>query len=500
MPDKLQELFLDRCHSCNKWLLTCIIAHGGRNSSSILIIYTHKAPLSCQFCKSHLLLPCALKPDTSDLAISRSPNMGDRIVWVASLGYIRNQGRRVYVPQEARTEALREVCDVNEFLQPNTIFGALKVQQHRAFDIMRETSAAMDVQIQFWERLIGSEGRFVEFHIADATPLVTPTPLLELADRKLRGFVVELEPGQAERLWKGVAERFKNPGSRCPGIAIRLAPQHAALCVHRVWRDILLPDLPRPQGQLRGSQTLNVDWVKLNMPRPQDIERLGPQHIEWGSDKAKEIIVILRRHALSLQDTATDDDTKDIEYNRVVGLVKMMTDMVDQLDPSYLQLACRDLQSRASLRNLGDMPRGKIQYRIAFLMQVLLMSDSLRDSKDIGSVLRHALEMVVPPVLLPQFKKILQDASATIPHKATVSRWKFLLDGAIMCAERNRNKAQEYLRWIMADSSTQHGRTFQLVATLNLTKSEAANAYLIADELANLWYVKIPHPIIHSKG
>ena len=81
-----------------------------------------------------------------------------------------------------------------------------------------------------------------------------------------------------------------------------------------------------------------------------------------------------------------------------------------------------------------------------------------------GSVVQRALAMVVPPVLLPLFEHSMAEASLSIPHKATMSRWKFLLAGALMRAQGRQSAEQEFHRSIVADYSTQHGRAFQLIA------------------------------------
>ena len=144
------------------------------------------------------------------------------------------------------------------------------------------------------------------------------------------------------------------------------------------------------------------------------------------------------------------------------------------------------MRGRASIRGMCDAAKQKLQYNAVWVLQVLLMADLLRDSSELSRAVSQAMRFLLPPVLRPVFEEAMADASS-MPNAGTVSRWRFLLDASFMLWRRERNANQKFLRWIIADSSTQHGRTFQLAATLNLKTEHAARALQTANELVHLW-------------
>ena len=81
-----------------------------------------------------------------------------------------------------------------------------------------------------------------------------------------------------------------------------------------------------------------------------------------------------------------------------------------------------------------------------------------------GDLFRDVVELLVPSALLGSLEKLF-DVDDDLPDPGTVSRYRALLDGAMMLfmrranAELSRNGGGA--RWMMADSSTQHGIQFE---------------------------------------
>eukprot|EP00971_Amphidinium_carterae_P126649 2509111-Amphidinium_carterae.1 len=57
------------------------------------------------------------------------------------------------------------------------------------------------------------------------------------------------------------------------------------------------------------------------------------------------------------------------------------------------------------------------------------------------------------------------------------------------------------LRWLMSDSSTQHGRSFQLTSILSLATDDVGKAFRCANELRYLWLLPLVQlPIVALNG
>ena len=75
----------------------------------------------------------------------------------------------------------------------------------------------------------------------------------------------------------------------------------------------------------------------------------------------------------------------------------------------------------------------------------------------------------------------------TLPDASTISRWRMLVDGAYMIYWRSLNASSSYIRYLMADSSSQRGRNFELIALLCIREDEIVDSYRRAKDLAQLW-------------
>ena len=300
------------------------------------------------------------------------------------------------MPHEARTPDLVSLVGGHaDELSPNMIFGLISLGEPKPRDFMDVLTDDEDHQVSFWKAISPNSVVYI-WRILDAYELREPVPLLQCRDRCLRGCVVLLEAGQATRLWEQVPARFSMKwGARCPEISVRTPPQHAILSVKGLWSSICLPDVPsssapRKQG---GSYTLHINWQLLGVAKPlessQEVEELHPEP-SLDKHSAREIANVLRSYAKNLD---PNDDFHQAEYIRLQHLVRTMQDVQEQLDPVYVQKACRDLAGRASIHTLDDSSRKKLKYNVAWLLQVFLLADCLRDTAQLDRVLELSMRM-----------------------------------------------------------------------------------------------------------
>eukprot|EP00974_Lingulodinium_polyedra_P093958 9104099-Lingulodinium_polyedra.AAC.1 len=74
---------------------------------------------------------------------------------------------------------------------------------------MQLCNAAERDMVSFWQMLLNVpdlEGKLCNFEVGLAAALDRPVPLLQCGSRRLRGSVVQLEAGQAARLWHALPE------------------------------------------------------------------------------------------------------------------------------------------------------------------------------------------------------------------------------------------------------------------------------------------------------
>lgn len=168
------------------------------------------------------------------------------------------------------------------------------------------------------------------------------------------------------------------------------------------------------------------------------------------------------RQVASCLDTTTEFGQDD--YHNLQCFVHVLQTVHDQTQAVFLTNMVKDLRSRVALSSLSTVACRKLKYTVAWMLRVLMLSDCLRSSSTLAQAVRHSLHLVVPPVLLPIFQRILDDPSALQPDAGIVSRWRLLLDGALLRWHRSKNVAGQAVRYVMSDSSSQRGRSFQLTA------------------------------------
>lgn len=415
------------------------------------------------------------------------------LLWLASLGHINvraatrgAKSKKIFIPHEAHSQQASALGAVDA-VQSNSLFGLVEVQAPSPYDFMEVYTDSAQLQIDFWRNVLENSQLYV-FEVQHACLLEQPVPLLQCSNRALRGLVVHLEPGQAERLW-GVMPLKRHWTQRSvPTLALRMAPQHAFLCSKGISKYIVLPDLPH-RHKIGGSRSLFLNWQLLGLGKPPPCplsSSFEDQKLEMNKAVAQQIGDVLKTFGKTLD---VSDDFDLVEYGHVLQLVRVMNNMQEQLDPVYFHKACKDLQHRAAVTSLDGQVRRKLKYKVIWLLQVLLLADCLWNSAKLKAVVSKAIELVVPPLFIKVFREALRDSALLVPHKGTLSRWRLLLDGGFMLWCREKNKAGQYLRWMMTDSSTQHGRSFQLTTMLSLKAASAQRALLCAHEQIYLWYL-----------
>lgn len=458
----------------------------GKSKTRILDAYGHPG---CEYLKKHIVVFHINGIVLWSMGMLMAMGM---LLWVASLGFAnvraspKSKSKKIFFAHEAHSEQIVLLGGGNA-VEANMIYGLVEVGTPHMFDFMERYTESTTLQLQFWQNILPNSDRYV-FQVKHFCSLAQPVPLLQCSDRLLKGMIVSLEPGQAERLWGRLELPHHWVDMVCPTIAVRLPPQHAFLSSTGIFSNLVVPDAGK-RVEKGGSKGLFIDWQMLGISKPSRPKSDSVQitkDLDFDKNVARDVGNVLKQFAENLDVT---DDFDCIEYNHVVQLVRVMLDMQEQLDPVYFHKVCRDLQHRAAIVCADGSQRRKLKYKVMWLLQVLIMSDCLRQTGHLKKVILKSIELVVPPVLVNVFRDALTNAALAVPHKGTLSRWRLLLDGGFMLWQRAKNKAGTCLRWMMTDSSTQHGRSFQLTSLLSLHVESAAQALSYANELVLLWFL-----------
>ena len=75
-----------------------------------------------------------------------------------------------------------------------------------------------------------------------------------------------------------------------------------------------------------------------------------------------------------------------------------------------------------------------------------------------------------------------------MPHKASISRWRLLIDVAYMLHCRVHMASEGVVRWAMVDSSTQGGKDYELIVVSFMRENDAGRLVRAANDLIALRY------------
>ena len=97
------------------------------------------------------------------------------------------------------------------------------------------------------------------------------------------------------------------------------------------------------------------------------------------------------------------------------------------------------------------------------------------------------VEICLPPFLRHMVKDLVDVAERCMPREALISRYRVLLDGAFIMCSRILNDHCRIpggtTRYVMADSSMQHGHEFEVILVNQIPNRDIPRAFRLADTL-----------------
>ena len=122
-----------------------------------------------------------------------------------------------------------------------------------------------------------------------------------------------------------------------------------------------------------------------------------------------------------------------------------------------------------------------------FLLNTMLFALGVRSAGVLPNCLRQCVEICLPSYLRHLAGPLVETAVKHAPAAPVISRHRFLLDGACMLFMQriNRQRSAEggCSRYMVADSSMQHGREYEAIITTTMKNKDLAKASSLAKGL-----------------
>ena len=177
-----------------------------------------------------------------------------------------------------------------------------------------------------------------------------------------------------------------------------------------------------------------------------------------------------RFHAVQASSDVGDGDLCETE--RHIGICQQMSDDLDVDSIKTLWLT-------SGFNSTGKQRQNRI-FKHMFLLKTMMMCASLRTTAALSHIMKEMASICLPKNLRHMVDPLLEVAASHMPSTSTISRVRTVLDGAFMLYERKLNArwatGSGTTRFLMADSSMQHGTEFEGVLCLTIPNDDLPKA------------------------
>ena len=416
-------------------------------------------------------------------------------VWLVSLDTLRLSGRRIHIASQAGSSDHIEAVNEEEGAQDEkddgaSVFGVAEILVENVvpYHNVLILDGSEKEQLRFWQHMVGQrlDGAAYVVKLVNVTPLDALLPLEPLSCRKFRGLLVSLDEYFANAATRQLGQRgvwMQEENHDVSYLAIRAPQAYLEKVCSGSWTSLVLPHMPTTSG----SAALLVQWSKAGLVAPPFPDRPGDDiaaaELVLDQNVIDVSMDIIRAHASGLD---PGDDFERVELQTLRRVIAILEETYDCLDEGMLARAARDLVG------VGDshVQTSRRQYQAAYLVKVLVMTNTLRNSSSLQETVRKAMRLVLPQVLLKPFETVLESSKTQFPHAATISRWRLLLDGAFMLLQRRLHQDTcrgNCIRYILADSSLQHRRDFEHIVIMQVRRDCLQSLWRASAELTSLW-------------
>ena len=427
---------------------------------------------------------------------ARSPDSRSRSTWIGCIRSLKHGADKINLSASSVPSCLlKDVpLDDDDNKEPGLVTGSIEgfmefELQHVHHNLIPVPDIVRE-QAWYWQRLFHCPNDCLYvFKIVRITRLPQPEPLQRFTPIRYRGFVNVLEDGQAERLFPLLLEPPTLPESNViPITMVRLPEPFAKLCVHRKCSYFVLPHETEKRAACYIQwPMLGWRFDRLPVPPP-PVSLLGNEELGLTTSLSRGLAMraatCIADHALLIE---LDSEEARAQYKEDERCVRVLLDLAEQLHPSHFLMG---ITGAKTLRYVGDKAHTK-GYTAAHLVRAFCFADMLRNSVHFKKNITRALEMYLPDVLRGPCLRLLDQAGHVAPSKATVSRWRAVVDGTFMLTQRKlfsrMRRAGGYILYGMSDSSMQHHRDYEHIVLRVVEAGELPDLLSIANRLCNFW-------------
>ena len=235
-------------------------------------------------------------------------------------------------------------------------------------------------------------------------------------------------------------------------------------------------------------------WTVLALTDDVNSARCGPFDVPWATlalNKPPCRVVYPQEGVQSFLDYQAIADAIRIafrgaeteeERSRLSSLVVSAQAMADDSDP--------DVFRRRVMRSGPSMCPSRRRYRSDYLLKIFMTLSRLRGTTHLPPLFREVCTLMFSDSTLQHLDALISECAALVPSKSTISRARLLLDCSFLLWIRRYNASLladgGCVRYLMADSSSQHGREFEATWLLTVKKGDLLAAVRAFDQLIAL--------------
>ena len=422
-------------------------------------------------------------------------------VWLGSVGTVRTgHGRnsRVHLGKSAWSPTTSAACKsigiqkTDPVIEDSRLHALIVVQLADVVHPMTQLNENELEQLSLWHSIaqqdLYSTGKCYRFNVLHCMSFQSVS-LMQYFQRSSRGWFIELEVGQPQTLYASLCQQAQDVPDWfpdvAPRIALRLPGPYSKLIEADMWSSFLLPDTPRRRG---GASAMYVNWKLLGIETNQLpsvpealLQVISDTHVGLERQIVLNALTNLKQFATTL-----DQSEAGLQhYISTARCVHSLQSLADSVDPMTYRNAIHCTFGREQ-----ENAYNSHQFKAAFVVKAMMFANCLTSASVFKDALLSALRVALPAVAIPIFTEVINSSSQSMPQKSTISVWRTILDGADMLCQRLEYQdvgEDEFIRFLMADSSDQHGHHFEMIRFLEILRSKSAAMMLASADLANLW-------------
>ena len=384
--------------------------------------------------------------------------------------------------------ALSEPPSLLDEVSPHRIYAFVRLEVRGRYTPLMLLEPEERAQLRFWEAALGRRlsQELCIFSVVEVVCLRRPGggyfQFMNVMNLNRRGNVISLSELERDTL-AGITHHDSAAAAR---IVIRVPAPYAVLLSQRRWRSFALPDL---STAVPGTVPMSIPWGLLQEQVP------ACTAMQWqGAAAYLGRETMMQEIADALRDGLSALPAEGPRRERAERLIVCAQAMADDTDVDGFK--------RRVLLSSPQSAGRATRYRTDYFLKVFLTAQNLKSCTSLPLVVKDVVNMLFSAPTAAVFGAVAECASVLVPSKGQLSKSRVLIDGALCLFMRHLNARRlrqgGCIRYIMADSSMQHGREFEAVRMITLERAIIPKAFRAANRLINIRPFYFKHNVVST--